>query len=132
MAVFEHPRGDPGAEEKILKVISTKGGDLRELCRFASAGNWVSQPRWSADGRYIFFPGRLKGEEKWDLWAAPAEGGEPQRLGLALHRIENISPHPDGNRLAFSALGPTIHGPEVWVMENFLPADETKDKGRNR
>lgn len=130
LAVFEHPKGNKGAEEKILKVISTKGGDVRELCRFASAVNSVLRPRWSADGRYIFFPGQRKGEEKWDLWAVPAEGGEPRGLGLALHRINYISPHPDGSRIVFSSLGPTIHGPEVWVMENFLPAKRESKKGK--
>jgi dipeptidyl aminopeptidase/acylaminoacyl peptidase len=123
LAALEHQRGTEGNNEKILKVISTENGKDRELCRFASATNNIVQARWSADGRYIFFPGRRSGEEKWDIWVAPFEGGEARELGLALNGIEYISPHPDGSRIVFSSLGPTVHGPEVWVMENFLPGN---------
>jgi Tol biopolymer transport system component len=107
---------------KVLKVIPTKNGDVRELCRFASASKSVLEPRWSADGRYIFFPGRHEGEETWDIWYVPIEGGDPGKLGLAVHRLWSIGPHPDGSRIAFTSFGPTLHGPEVWVMENFLPS----------
>jgi len=122
LAALEHPRGTKANEEKILMAISTEGGKARELGRFVSGSNNVVQPRWSADGRYIFFPGIRKGEEKWDIWYVPVEGGEPKKLGLDLHQINYISPLSDGSRIVFSSMGPTVHGPEVWVMENFLSA----------
>jgi Tol biopolymer transport system component len=121
LAALEHSRGNNSNRERILMAISTENGKARELGRFVSGTGNVVQPRWSADGRYIFFPGLRKGDEKWDIWYVPVEGGEPKKLGLALHQIEYISPHPDGKRIAFSSFGPTVHGPEVWVMENFLP-----------
>jgi Tol biopolymer transport system component len=124
LAALEHPRGSKANEEKILKIISTEDGKARELCRFVSNTNNVVQPRWSPDGQFIFFPGIRGGEEKWDIWYVPAGGGEPRKLGLALHQIDYISPHPDGSRIIFSSLGPTVHGPEVWVMENFLPLEK--------
>ena len=126
LAALEHQRGTEANKEKILKIISTENGKAQELCRFASATNNIVQARWSADGRYIFFPGRRSGEEKWDIWVVPVEGGEARKLGLALNEIEYISPHPDGSRIAFVSFGPMLHGPEVWVMENFLPADKAK------
>jgi dipeptidyl aminopeptidase/acylaminoacyl peptidase len=109
-----------GATERILKIISTQDGKPRELCRFVDATNGLINPRWSRDGRYIFFTGLRASDEKWDVWHVPVEGGEPRGLGLSLPRIRDISPHPDGFRFAFSSFGPTRHGPEVWVMENFL------------
>jgi len=121
LAAYEHPAGNE-AIVKVLKVISTKNGDVRELCRFASASKSILEPRWSADGRYILFPGRHAGEETMDIWYVPVAGGEPGKLGLAVHRLSSFSPHPDGSRIAFTSLGPTLHGPEVWVMENFLPS----------
>ena len=126
LAALEHPRGTKANKEKILKVISTENGKARELCRFVSGTGNVVQPRWSADGRYIFFPGLRKGEEKWDIWYVPIEGAEPRKLGLALHQINYISPLSDGSRIVFSSTGPTVHGPEVWVMENFLPKSSGK------
>jgi Tol biopolymer transport system component len=122
LAVLEHPRGTNPDKERILTAISTENGKARELCRFMSGTGNVVQPRWSADGRYIFFPGLRKGEEKWDIWYVPIEGGEPRKLGLALNQIDYISPLSDGSRIVFSSMGPTVRGGEVWVMENFLPA----------
>ena len=129
LAALGHQSGNKGEKTKILQVISTKDGEAQELCRFASGSNSLSQPRWSTDGRYIFFPGISAGEEKWDIWYVPVEGGEPKRLGLDVYRLDNISPHPDGSRIAFDSFGPTLHGPEVWVMENFLPDAKAETKG---
>jgi Tol biopolymer transport system component len=115
------PRGNESTTEWTLKIISTKDGKAREACRFFSVTNDSLFPRWSRDGQYIFFPGPRPGKEvTWDIWYVPVKGGDPKGLGLSLQRIEDISPHPDGFRFAFSSLGPTVHGPEVWVMENFL------------
>ena len=130
LAALEHSRGTNPIKERILMVISTENGKARELCRFVSGTGNVVQPRWSADGRYIFFPGLRKGEERWDIWYVPIEGGEPRKLGLALNQINYISPLSDGNRIVFSSMGPTVHGPEVWVWENFLPAERESKRSR--
>jgi len=126
LAALEHSRGNNANRERILMAISTENGKARELCRFVSGTGNVVQPRWSADGRYIFFPGLRKGEEKWDIWYVPIEGGEPRKLGLALNQINYISPLADGSRIVFSSMGPTVRGGEVWVMENFLPKSPGK------
>jgi hypothetical protein len=124
LAVNEHPLtgGKGGATRRTLKIISTTDGAVRELSEFVNATNGTVMPRWSRDGRYVLFPGIRPGEETWDVWYVPVEGGTPAKLGLSVRRMGDISPHPDGVRIAFSSLGPTVHGPEVWVMENFLPA----------
>jgi Tol biopolymer transport system component len=126
LASLEHPRGPAASKEMILKVIAPENGEARELARFERGSSNVVQPRWSADGQSIFFSGVRKGEEKWDIWVVPFEGGEPRKLGLDLYRIAYISPLSNGKRIVFSSLGPTLHGPEVWVMENFLPGDSTR------
>jgi len=124
LAVNEHPLtgGKGGATRRTLQIISTKDGAVRELSEFVNATNGTVMPRWSRDGRYVLFPGIRPGEETWDVWYVPVEGGTPAKLGLSVRRMGDISPHPDGVRIAFSSLGPTVHGPEVWVLENFLPA----------
>ena len=124
LAALEHSRGTNPNKERLLMAISTENGKARELGRFVSGTGNVVQPRWSADGRYIFFPGIRKGEEKWDIWYVPIEGGEPRKLGLALNQINYISPLSDGSRIVFSSMGPTVRGGEVWVMENFLPIEK--------
>jgi len=39
--------------------------------------------------------------------------------------FENLSAHPDGERLAISSPGFTLKSPAIWVMENFLPSSQT-------
>ncbi len=124
LAVYELALGDNkgGARRGVLEVVSTGDGAVRELSEFMSATNGLVTPRWSRDGRYVMFAARRAGEETSDVWYVAAEGGTPAKLGLSVHGLGDISPHPDGVRIAFSSLGPTIHGPEVWVIEHFLPA----------
>ena len=58
------------------------------------------------------------------LWRISAEGGEPQRLELAVDNLRATpTVHPDGQRIAFTA---GQHKAEVWVMENVLPDLEDK------
>ena len=134
VASYEHPlTGGQGVPtERTLRIISTKGGEARELCKFTNVTNGVVNPRWSADGRYIFFPGIRPGEDTWDVWYESTEGGEPKKMGLSVHRLEHISPHPDGSQIAFTSVGPTLKGPEVWVMKNFLPTSEGEGKDVER
>jgi Tol biopolymer transport system component len=124
LAAYELTLGDTkgGARRGVVKVISTKDGAERQLCEFLNATNPMVMPRWSRDGRDVLFVGRRPDEQTSDVWYVPVEGGTPAKLGLSVHGLGEISPHPDGVRIAFSSLGSTVRGPQVWVMENFLPA----------
>jgi Tol biopolymer transport system component len=103
-----------------LKVISSTGGVPRELVRVEKAEN-IGGPTWTRDGLQVLF---AKGAtspqvQKYELWRIPAEGGTPQKVGLAMGSLRDMRVHPDGRRIAFTADEPTRS--EVWVMENFLP-----------
>jgi Tol biopolymer transport system component len=115
-----------------LMVIPAAGGEARELLRESSAER-IHDARgiaWTPDGRYILFSKRPNSRSPYELWRIPAEGGEQQKLGLALPELSNLSLNPDGRRLAFAA-GQTVTE-EVWVMENFLPAAPTKKTTTSR
>ena len=111
-----------GATRGTLKVISVKDGTERQIAEFVNASNGLVMPRWSKDGRYIFFVAREPKQDTGDIWYVPVEGGTPVRLGLSVSGMRGLSPHPDGVRIAFSSTGPTAPSPEVWVMENVLTA----------
>jgi Tol biopolymer transport system component len=106
-----------------LKVIpTTESGETRELLRVQSPER-LFQPAWMPDGGHLLFgKGRIEGQEpRLELWRIPAEGGEPQDLGLAMEGLllYGLSIHPDGQRIAFTA-GRDL-GSQTWVMENVLP-----------
>jgi Tol biopolymer transport system component len=113
---------------RTIKIISTSGGDIRELYSFQNVANWPARPAWSPDSNYVFFckPSSKNDqpEEKSELLRIPIDGGDPQKLGLTMHRFYHLSVHPDGKHLAFGSLGPELVEPELWVMENFLPKNE--------
>jgi len=84
-------------------------------------------PAWSADGRYIYFSKLQKSPgAMMDLYRVSVDGGEAQKIDLAMGRIRHLSVHPDGSRIAYSSMGANPEQSQVWVMENFLPADEGK------
>lgn len=74
---------------------------------------------WTPDGRQLLFVRRSLEERKFELWRIRAEGGEPQGIGLTVGSMSQISVHPDGRRIAYNA---GDWKTEVWMMENFLPA----------
>jgi Tol biopolymer transport system component len=114
---------------QVLLVMPAAGGQARELVRVdgkKEAPFWGS-PSWTADGRYVAFLKGVRGRtpNQWELWRVPAEGGEPQRIGLIPGRFRDVRLHPDGRRMAI--LDAKVNF-EVWVMENFLPAPQAAKK----
>ena len=102
-----------GTQQEALLVLPAAGGDPRELPRVPKGG--LSGVAWTPDGQQVFFS--RAGEGTPELWRIPREGGQPQRLELGASWQGDVSLHPDGRHIAFTA-GKTKS--EVWVMENFL------------
>ena len=80
-------------------VAKADGQDVRRI----SGSGHASVPSWSPDGRRIAF---VKPESDnarvWNVWLAPANGGELQRVTAhALGQPWGASWFPDGRRLAY-------------------------------
>ena len=101
-----------------IQIAPATGGEIQELLPKTGFNDRTGLV-WTPDGRYLLF-GKWNGEDKkMELWRISVEGGEPENLGLAMRKIEHLSIHPDGRRIAFT--GPGLgRGPEVWVMEDIL------------
>lgn len=115
--------------QRVISIMPTSGGDPREIYRFEQGGNFVISPAWSADGHYIYFSKLQKPQGEgnvWDLYRVSVDRGEAQNLNLNMAQLRHYSLHPDGQRIAFSSTGTNPEQSQVWVMENFLPADKTK------
>jgi Tol biopolymer transport system component len=114
----------------VLGIMPAAGGELRELYRFKEEDliNFVPL-RWTPDGKYILFEIIQPGQKKSSLWRIPMEGGEPQKLGLESDSPIYASFHPDGRHIVFSSRGSTTgENSGIWVMENFLPEEKSKNK----
>lgn len=117
-------------KNRSLKVIPAKGGGIREIHNWKQGDNRFITHCWSSDGKYIYLQ-KLREPKKdliWNLWQIPVNGDNPVNLGLEMTDIWQISAHPDGRRLVYSNQGSSYRLPQVWLMENFLPKEETNNK----
>jgi Tol biopolymer transport system component len=101
----------------VIKLMSAAGGEARDLLRGVQR-SWRGLA-WTPDGLGLLFAQRASSaDSKADLWLIPVRGGEPRKLELTAEGLRDVSIHPDGRHIAFTA----VQGrSEVWVMENFLP-----------
>ena len=121
---------DSDTQSMALKVMPAAGGEPRELLRvhrpddFGNLHNY-SALAWTPDGRELLFGKRTAASRSSrgmvELWRISAEGGAPQRVGLAMNRLSHLRFHPDGQRIVFDAVDARPENNEVWVMEHFLP-----------
>ena len=117
-------------KNRSLEVIPAEGGEIREIHSWKQGDNRFITHCWSSDGKYIFSQ-KLREPKKdliWNLWQIPVNGDNPVNLGLEMTDIWQISAHPDGKRLVYSNSGSSYRLPQVWLMENFLPKEETNNE----
>lgn len=109
---------------KVVRLISTKDGNSRDLYSFKSIAEGPYAQIWSKDGKYIIFtyPKRLdNGEMEWNLMRIPFEGGETVSIKTDIIGMLDPSLHPDGRTLSFESTGDLKFENNIWAMENFLP-----------
>jgi Tol biopolymer transport system component len=107
---------DDASGKQTVVVVPVAGGAAREIYKVDKPRSILRFPFWTSDGRQILCGIRL--EDKLEPLLVPADGSEPQKFAVPMTGITDLSFHPDGQRLAFSA---GRSQSEVWVMENFLP-----------
>jgi len=106
-----------------LLVAPIATGQLRTLF---SSPQGIKTIAWTPDGRHLLFSltqpaGGAGSGATTDLWRIPVEGGQSQKLELAMDSLADLRVHPNGRHIAFVA---GSHKGEVWVMENFLPGEK--------
>ncbi len=109
---------DPETRSKILKVLPAAGGEAHDLLRGVQLP-FPGSVAWAPDGQSVLFTKQPSlADSKTELWLIPVQGGEPRKLDLTAENMRELSVHPDGRRVAFTA---GEDKQTVWVMENFLP-----------
>lgn len=107
-------------EDDVLRVIPVTAEGAGEVLIRVPGPEDMEVISWTSDGQGLLF--RMAGE----LWRVSAAGGEPRKLELAIEDMHDIRFHPDGRRIAYT-IGSTYMN-EIWVMENYLPADDEGTK----
>ena len=93
-----------------LYVIPAGGGTPRRLTTDPAID---ALPRWSRDGREVYFTSNRAGN--WQIYRVPAAGGTPRRVRTNGHREWQVDPSPDGRAIAFLS---NAQGPEyLYVMD---------------
>jgi len=114
------------ASKRALKITAV-GGETREIHQLQEGEGWIwpfgesgvwGGVHFTPDGRYVLFSKTKNGVSS--LWRVPAAGGEAVSLGLTGERLVDFAMSPDGRQLVFGDYKRLA--PELWVMENFLPA----------
>jgi Tol biopolymer transport system component len=103
-----------------LLTVPTTGGETKEIYRPRDfhAMPYAGDPVWSKDGRRLYFAtGVPKGKSSGGIWSIPAEGGDPQPLGVVMNTPGHLDLHPDGKRLVFTNEETTE---EIWVLKNLF------------
>ena len=107
--------------DSAVNIVSLNGGEPRELFRGLAQHYNL---KWTRDGRYII--AQARGTASSEIWQVPAQGGTPLKLDLSVPKLQYFALHPDNRRFAFSV--DEGSKAELWVLENFLPKEETINK----
>ena len=78
-------------------LVGVDGSDLRRLTT-DPASDW--SPRWSADGRDLYFVSTRSGSSQ--VWRLRVDGGEAQQVTDQPLDVDNLVVSPDGAHLAFT------------------------------
>jgi len=111
------PSGDYVAYTRSLPrelYVDKNGRNYSELYITDTKGNTrpfitgkvnVSALEWSADGQFVYFLAKFKGDKFKQLYRIPVDGGERQRvIGLKQTSISKYDISPDGKQVALLAM----------------------------
>jgi serine/threonine-protein kinase len=99
-----------------VAIIPISGGEAVELMR-VKAPEVLWMQTWAADGQAVLVT-RWQDTTPFEarrpqLWSVPVGPGEARPVGLAMQGLTELSIHPDGQRVAFTAGGSQT---EFWTM----------------
>jgi Tol biopolymer transport system component len=92
-----------------IPQVFTRGVGSPEAAQITQSAHAANNPRWSADGRSIYFG------SNGSLWAVGSTGGAPERV---IENVTGYALHPDGRTIVF------VRGNRFWI---FRPGEEPRE-----
>jgi dipeptidyl aminopeptidase/acylaminoacyl peptidase len=98
----------------LWKVAANGGWPIQ----MAQSDDRQSDSTWSKDGKWIFFDADYAGNEQYDLFAVPAQGGAVVNLTDSPEiREQGTSISPDGSTIATTYKAKTAHSEDIAVLD---------------
>jgi Tol biopolymer transport system component len=100
----------------VIKTLNIENDEVSEIIELDPSIQHT-YIQWSPDGDWLYFA-KCFGKTV-ELWRTDADGNNVQLVEKSLPHLSNLSIHPDGKKLVFTA---TQGGNKssIWVMRNFL------------
>jgi Tol biopolymer transport system component len=138
---------DLSTTSKSIVLVPVAGSEPRVLMRVALPQSVIDRAMlakslnvlharsvlWAPDSRSLVVQHTF-GQGKPELWWVPVDGREPPKLvslGVGGDLWADVRVHPDGRRFAIAVQQPPRPA-EVWVLEHFLPAAQTRKTTASR
>ncbi|MBE3141212.1 MAG: PD40 domain-containing protein [Thermoplasmata archaeon] len=117
---------DKPTKSYALGILDIQSGKELELWRVSGADypGGISSPSWAPDGKHVFLV-TINFKQGNELWRFPATGGPGEKIYSPTETTWGFVMHPSGKRMAFSQ---SQDNWELWVLENFLPKEETHNQ----
>ena len=107
---------DSDEPKDAIWLTNWEGTEHRQLTRGESA----SQPKFSADGRYLSFLSTRPADARSQVWLLDMRGGEPRPVTHTSGEISNYAWSPDGKRIVLAmSEGEETGGKKPVVIDTF-------------
>lgn len=108
-------------------IVPVGGGEVHEIFR-AKDKSRLGNFWWGPPGAGILFSVALEEDKAFisqeiQLWyISSLMAQSPRKLDLEIYGLTQLSFHPDGKTITFTANDPAVTN--IWVMENYLPKEK--------
>jgi Tol biopolymer transport system component len=113
----------PSGQSRSMIAIRVADGTVRELLRSprVQGRTPVTPVAWAPDSQSVLLRKAPAADGPVEVWWAPLDGREARQV-FTTAVLGRTRVHPDGRHVFFDAADSPPAAPEVWVLEDFLPA----------
>ncbi|MDP2037816.1 MAG: tetratricopeptide repeat protein, partial [Ignavibacteria bacterium] len=109
-----------------MMIMPSTGGEPKSIFKtdVVELISGSGSPRWSPDGKYIYFAKKSERESKYELCRISVQSGILESTGFVFQGLHDFFFRPDGKEIAFCAAAQPERN--IWIMENVFAEDPTQ------